>query len=134
MVKQRISIKDVDLSINGSVIGGAEEITCTISRDNEEAYEGGTYKPVEIVDGKLHVAGTITRAFIDVDLLNELMPNAALTAPFDIRGSIANGKTPGRTINIFGAKLDSFDINSLTIDGYAKNALPFKALDWRLDP
>lgn len=133
MVNQRISIKDVAISIDGSIIGGAEEATFTIARDNEEAYEAGNYKPVEIVDGKVHISGSITRAFIDVDLLNEIAPNTPLWPSFTLTGAITSGKEPGRTISIFGTKLDSFDINGLALDGYAKNALPFKATDWRLD-
>ena len=49
MVNQRISIKDIDISINGKIVGGAETAAVTISRDNEFAYEGGGYMPVEIV-------------------------------------------------------------------------------------
>ena len=45
---------------------------------------------------------------------------------------IISGKTPGRSVTIKGAKFDSFDINSLGLDGYAKNALPFKATSWEL--
>jgi hypothetical protein len=109
-------------------------VTFTATADNEEAYEANNYYPVEIVDGKKHVAGTITRAFIDVDLLKELAPEAEGQWPyFTITGAITSGKTPKRTVTIFGAKLDSVGISDLGLDGYAKNELPFKALSWRLD-
>ena len=88
MVNQRISIKDVDIAINGKIIGGAQEATVTISRDNEEAYEAGNYEPVEIVGGKFHIAGSITRAYVDNDLLNELMPKQAIAASFTITGQV----------------------------------------------
>jgi hypothetical protein len=131
MPSQRISIKDVAISIGNNVIGGCEEVSFTIARDNEEAYEAGNYFPVEIVDGKFHITGSISRAFIDVDLLNTITPNQALWPSFTITGEIVSGKTPGRTIWITGAKFDSHDVNSLGLDGYAKNALPFKALSWK---
>ena len=130
-MKQRISIKDVDLSINGKIVGGAEECSFTVSRDNEEAYEGGNYTPVEIVGGKFHVAGSLTRAFVDVDLLNELQPKQAIPISFTLSGSVVSGKTPGRSVSVFGAVVDSIDINGLGLDGYAKNSIPFKALDWK---
>ncbi len=133
MVKQRISIKDVDISINGKIIGGAEEATFTIARDNEEAYEAGNYQPVEIVGGKFHITGSLTRAFIDVDLLNELMPKSAIPASVTITGTVVSGKTPSRNVTIFGATFDSVEITGLGLDSYAKNTLPFKALDWRFD-
>ena len=133
MVKQRINLKDVDISVNGQILGGCEELSVTITRDNEEAYSGGSYKPDEIVDGKIHIAGSLTRAFIDVDLLNEIMPNQALQPEFTLSGTITSGKSPARNMKIFGAKFDSVDISSFTLDGYARNVMPFKARDWRFD-
>ena len=130
MADQRISLKDMSIFINGSQIGGAESAEVTLSRDNEEAYEGGSYKPVEIVDGKIHIEGSLSRAFLDVDLLNELFPNQALSPSFTFLGTIVSGKAPGRNIEIRGAKLDSVNISDLSLDRYAKNTLPFKALDW----
>jgi len=133
MVKQRISLKDVDISINGKILGGAESVTVTITRDGQEAaFEGGNYKAVEIVDGKITVAGEISRAFIDVELLNQLFPNTPLMPSFTLSGTVSSGKTPGRDFKLFGCKLDSMNISDLGLDGYAKNALPFKALDWKL--
>jgi hypothetical protein len=133
MVNQRISIKDVDISINGKIVGGAEECSFTVSRDNEEAYEAGSYMPVEIVGGKFHISGSLTRAFIDVDLLKELMPKQASAPSFTITGNVVSGKIPKRSVTIFGASFDSVSIEGLALDGYAKNTLPFKALDWRFD-
>ena len=75
MVNQRISLKDVAIYINGQQIGGAESAECTVTRTQDVAYEGASYKPVEIVDGKIEIAGSLTRAFLDVDLLNLLFPN-----------------------------------------------------------
>ena len=131
MVNQRISLKDVDISINGKILGGAESATITLTRKGQEAaFEGGNYKAVEIVDGAIEVAGEIERAFIDVDLLNELFPNQSLMPSFTLSATITSGKLPGRNIKVFGCKLDSVDISGLSLEGYAKNKLPFKALDW----
>lgn len=130
MVNERISIKDVAIFINGSQVGGAESAEVTLTRDNTEAYEGGNYKPVEIVDGKIHVAGTLTRAFLDVVLLNELFPNQSLAPSFTLLATVVSGKLPVRNIEIRGAKLDTINITSLELDGHATNVLPFKALDW----
>jgi hypothetical protein len=132
MVNQRISLKDVDISINGKIIGGAESVSVTITRGGQEAaYEGGNYLPVEIVDGKIEISGEISRAFIDVDLLNELFPNQSLMPSFTLSGTISSGKNPGRDIKVFGCKPDSINITDLNLDGYAKNTIPFKALNWK---
>jgi hypothetical protein len=133
MVNQRISIKDVDISLNGKIVGGAEEATVKISRENEVAYEGGNYMPVEIIGGQFAIEGTMNRAFVDVDLLNELMPQTAIPPSFTMTAIVTSGKTPGRNITIFGAVFDSIDINGLGLSGYAKNNTSFKALSWAFD-
>jgi hypothetical protein len=126
---ERISLKDIAIAIGDKIVGGAEELSVTVSRDNELAYQGGSYKAVEIVDGKFDISGTITKAFLDTEILREICPNRDLWPSFTIVGEVVNSKKQ-RRITLFGAKFDSVDINSLSIDGYAKNALPFKALDW----
>lgn len=134
MVNQRINIRDVALFIGNIRVGGGEEISVTIAHEVTEADEAGNYFPVEMVDGNIRITGTINRAFIDVDLLNTIAPNTTGIWPsFDITGQIVSGKTPARNITIFGAKFNSVDINSLGLDGYAKNALEFKALSWKFD-
>jgi len=133
IVKQRISLKDLDISINGKIIGGAITCTLTITREGQEvAYEGGSYMPVEIVDGKVAITGEIQRAWIDVDLLNELFPNQALLPSFDLAGQLTSGKTPIRDFHVMGCKPDSINVSDLGLDGFAKNNIPFKALNWRL--
>jgi len=133
MVNQRISAKDVIFSVDGNIIGGAEGMDVSVSADNEVAFEAGTYYGVEVVDGKKNVSGTLNRAYIDNETLNELFPpDLGVWPAITITASVVSGKEPARTITVLGAKFDGFDINSLELDGYAKNALPFKALNWQL--
>ena len=129
MANQRISMKDVIISVGpGNIIGGSEELAATFSADNEEAYEAGNYFPVEIVDGKKHIIGTLTRAWIDNETINTLFPpDAGIWPVFTLTGTVVSGKSPSRTVNISGVKFDSVDINGFTLDSYAKNAMPFKA-------
>ena len=75
MVKQRISLKDVAIHIGDTLVGGSEELTCTVSAEDTVAHEGASYLPAEIVDGAITINGSITRAFIDVDLLNDIFPD-----------------------------------------------------------
>jgi len=133
MVKQRINAKDIQITIGSTIVGGAEDMTVTVERENSVAREAGTYLPVEIVDGGFSISGTINRAFIDVDLLNEIMPNQALAPSFNIVGKIISGKTPARTITVIGAKFKKVDINGLALTEYAKNALEFDALNWKFE-
>lgn len=127
-LKRRISIKDVAFYVDGTQIGGAEEVTFTVTADNEEAYEADNYFPVEIIDGKKHIEGSITRAFIDKEFLQTVAPmdGDGLWPDFTLTG-VQTKKTPLRSWKVTGAKFDGFDITDLGIDGYAKNAMPFKA-------
>ena len=127
MVKERINLTNVDILINGVRVGGAEELSVSASFANEFAHEGGGAEPVEIVDGKREYSGSLSRAFIDTELVKSLAEYGQATPYFNLQG-ITKNKTPARKIKVENAKLDGFDINSLSIDGYAKNALPFKCL------
>jgi len=134
MVNERISAKDLVFSVGGTILGGAEDLNFSVTADNEEAYEAGNYFPVDIVDGKKHIAGTINRAWIDNETLNSLFPpDTGLWPLFTITGTVTSGKSPGRNFSINDAKFDSFDVNSLALEGHAKNAMPFKALNWKLE-
>ena len=126
-IKQRISLKDCALYIDGTRIGGAEEATFTVSADNEEAYEADSYFPVEIVDGKKHISGSVTRAFLDVDLLKDICPMDAdgLWPEVTLTG-VQTKKTPIRNITVTGVKFDGFEISELGLDGYSKNPLNWK--------
>ena len=134
MVKQRISLRDIDITINGKRVGGAEELAVTIDRDLFEAGEGGNYKTVEIVEGFQKVEGTLTVAYLDADLINTLFPNQAVLPEFTLAGVVNNSKTPDRSMKIFGVKFGGVDFSDMAKDSeYIKNALKFKAADWRLD-
>lgn len=126
-VKERINLTNVDILLNGRRVGGAEELSTSIALSNEFAHEGGNAEPVEIVDGKREYSGSLTQAWIDVDLVRSLIPYGQATPYFNLQG-ITKNKTPARVIKVENAKLDNFDLGSLAMDGYAKATLPFKAL------
>jgi len=131
--KQRISLRDVDIAINGKIVGGVEEVACTVTRELTPAGEGGTFETVEIVEGFETVEGTVTRAFLDTDLINELYPNIAVLPAFTLSGSINNGKTPDRTIQILGVKFGGFELSDMAKDSeYIKTSMPFKATKVKL--
>lgn len=132
MVNERINLTNVDIYIDGDRVGGAEELGATITPSSEFAHEGGSAEPVDIVDGKREYTGSLIRAFIDVDLVKKLIPFGQPTPYFNMQG-ITKDKTPARVVKIESAKLESFDINSLTTAGYARNAMPFKCLAIKFD-
>ena len=58
------------------------------------------------------------------DLINKLLPYGSSATYFNMQG-ITKDKEPARVVKVEGAKLTSADLNSLTSEGYARNAMPF---------
>jgi len=127
-ISQRISIKDMAFYLGANRIGGAEEGTFIVTADNEEAFEADNYFAVEITDGKKHISGTVTKAFLDVDILKDICPmdGDGLWPEFTMT-AVQTKKTPIRNITVTGLKFDGFEISELTTDGHSKNPLPWKA-------
>lgn len=133
-IHERFTLLDVSITIQtedgkNMTIGGCEEVSATITRNNEIVHEGGNYKAVEIISKKESVTGTLTRAFLDVETLKNIFPNSQKLPYFSLTGQTLN-KEPARTIIILNAKADSINITNLSLDGYAKNNIPFSALGW----
>ena len=134
MVSQRITARDCEFYIGTIRVGGAEELTITIDHDLTDAHEGGSHFPVELIDGKISVTGSVTRAYIDNDLIKAITGNMSGIWPsFTITSNIVSGKSPERPITIIGAKFSSVSIEGLSLDSYAKNTLSFRALKCKFD-
>ena len=143
---QRINLKDIDISLETSDnslvkgrITGAEDLSFTISSDDTVAYEAGSYLPVEIVDGKVSISGSITKAWINNDFFRALFPiqesgslKTVLKPTFTLSGKVFNGKTPDRRVILTGVKFNSVNAQNLSIDNYATQNLPFNAIGYRI--
>ena len=134
MAKKRFNLTDVKLTVDvgdGAVtIGGAEECTITVTREVNAAHEAGSYKTAELVEQIETVEGSLTRAFIDGDVIKTIYPQNQSELPeVTITGAIQNQENM-QYIRVVGAKFKGFDINGLGLSDYAKNALNFQALDW----
>jgi hypothetical protein len=141
----RITIKDVDISLEGSGtaldgrISGAESASITISAEDTVHYEAGGYMPVEIVDGKISIKGELSKAWLNNDLFKLLCPvtnlggslNAVLKPTFTLRGKVINAKSPKREVLIYGVKFNSIGITNLAIDSVATQPLPFNATGYQ---
>ena len=131
--KQRVSLLDVDITIDGEIVGGAESLTVDVKRTTNAIWEGGNYKAVEIMEEKEEITGTLEQAWIDWTLVKKLYPDQVNLPYFFLYARVKN-KTPGRGIILKDCKIDSWNINSLSIGGgYGKSSLPFKALDWEVE-
>jgi len=146
---QRINLKDIDILLEPDEtttdtelvkgrLTGAEGASVTLSTDDTVAYEGGSYFPAEIIDGKINIEGSLDRAWINNAFLKALFPvqgdgryKSVLKPSFTLRARVSNSKTPKRNVTIYGVKFNSANIQNLTVDSYATQNLPFNATGYK---
>jgi len=144
----RINLKDIDISLETSGSGGnlirgritgAESGSITLSADDTVAYEGGGYLPVEILDGKVSINGSLSKAWLSNDFFKALFPQqnngsglvSVIKPSFTLKASVNNAKAPKRRIEIYGVKFYSINTGDLSPDSYAVQALPFNATGYK---
>lgn len=144
----RINLKDIDISLETSIRGGsgikgritgAETATVTISADDSVAYEGGSYLPVEILDGKVSISGTLEKAWLSNDFFKALFPqqnnNSGLVTvikpTFTLKATVNNSKAPKRKIEIYGVKFNSVGTGNVSLENYATQSMPFNATGYQ---
>ena len=146
----RINLKDVDITLEGGSSGirgrisGAESATVTISSNDTVEYEGGSYLPAEIIDGKVSISGSVTKAWLNNDFFKALFPqqnnNSGLVSvvkpTFTLKAGVNNSKAgpngkEKRGIILTGVKFNSANITGLSIDGHATQDLPFNATGYK---
>jgi len=86
--------------VDGTEVGRAESCTIDISAGTEAYWEMGQATPVDVVAGNVEITGTITKAWVDNQLLN-LIKDAPVLSEFDLVCSIVN--TP-RSITVYKCK------------------------------
>lgn len=144
----RINLKDIDISLETSGSGGnlirgriagAESASVTLSADDSVAYEGGGYLPVEILDGKISITGSMSKAWLSNDFFKALFPQqntdsglvSVIKPSFTLKASVNNAKSPKRRIEIYGVKFYSINTGDLSPDSYATQAMPFNATGYK---
>lgn len=110
-------------------VGYSESVTVDVATGLEPYYQHGGRRPVDLQEGNEEITGSISRAWVDNDLLNLLSPGGydgtgtmvefALYCYLDYIGA--------PWMYIYGCKLESgsFDIPQ---DGFIMNDVDFRAL------
>lgn len=126
--RQVFTLEDVDLEIDGKIVGGAQSVSVKWEQQNEPKYQSGSKKPFEIRDGQVAISGSIEQFFLDADMINDLHGlNDGNNPYFNIIG-ITKNKTPKRKVIIVDAKFKGFSLEfGLTDD--TKTSRDFDALD-----
>lgn len=135
MDKKRYNLTSVQImmTINGKqyIVGGAESAKVIVNQATETAHEANSKTPAEIVDGKMTVKGTISRAQIDFMPHNVLLNKTGDNPEFQIT---AIERISKKTINVYGCKITGDIGADIALDSYAKDEFSFEALDWNFSP
>ena len=107
-------------------VGYSESVTVDIATGLEPFYQHGSRRPVdELVEGNEEITGSISRAWVDNDLLN-LLTDDGSTGVTEWALYCYIDDTAGPWMDIYNLKLESgsFDIPQ---DGFIMNDIDFRA-------
>lgn len=127
-ITQSVTLEDIQIEMNGNIVGGAQSAEVKMEQANKPIHEGGTKKPREILDGEMNYSGTLERLFLDKTTITELIDMETGNNPyFDIVG-VTVDKNPERKIIVRNAKFKGFSI-SLALTDETKVSQEFDAMD-----
>lgn len=125
--KQSISLEDVEIYYNDTLVGGSQSLNLTYTQENRQVPEGGNKHKREISDGAIEITGTVEQLFLDVDTLKTMHDfETGANAYFDIVAKTKN-KSPERKLLIKDAKFKGFTIDIALADD-SKMSREFDAL------
>jgi len=130
--KQAFTLQDVELSIGGNIVGGAQSVSVSWEQENKLLHEGGTKKPREILDGAISISGSAERLFLDAETITDLVDLKDGNNPYFKIVGVTKNKDPERTIMIIDCKFKGFTID-LALTDETKAAQDFDALDVNIE-
>lgn len=128
--KQSYTLEDVEIRLDGNIVGGAQSLTIALEQENAAQYEGGSKKPREIMPGQMAYSGTVERLHLDSETIGELIDLDEGNNPyFDIVG-VTKNKNPERTFRVVDAMFNGFSLE-LSLTDATIMSQDFDALDFR---
>ena len=131
-LKQSFTLEDVEIFMNGNIVGSAQSLTVALEQDNKPIHANGSKKPREILDGQMTYSGSIERLFLDKETITDLVDLENGANPyFDLIG-VTKNKNPERKVLVVDAKLKGFSIDFGLTDE-TKVSQDFDALDLKIN-
>lgn len=130
--KQVFTLEDVDLEINGTIIGGSQSVTVEWTQENEPKHQGGSKKPFDIRDGQITISGTVEQFFLDKESITDLIDLEEGNNPYFNIVGVTKNKNPERKVSVIDAKFKGFSLNMALTDDTVISR-DFDALDFRFD-
>ena len=117
------------LMYQGVSIGYSESVSVDITRNVDPFYEHGDPRPVKLVEGNEEITGSISRAWVDWQLLNCILLSGTTGLPGYLDVYI---KLRGADLNYLYLSNVKFGDTSLDIpqDGFLMQDVDFRATRW----
>jgi hypothetical protein len=125
--KQSYTLQDVDITLAGNIVGGAQSVSVSIEFDNKPIFEGGSKFAREILPGQGTVSGTVERLFLDSETIKELVDLKEGNHPYFNIVGVTKNKDPERRITVIDAMFKGFSID-LSLTDETKISQDFDAL------
>lgn len=126
--KGTVTLNDVQVIINGNVIGFIQDVKISIKRDMETLYQaGGEGEPVAFVQTKKEYTGSFDRTLVDVDIISQLMPNSGFWPEFELKGIVKSGLDVGESKNFVAHNClcEGWDVD-YSLDNAASQSTSFR--------
>ena len=113
----------------GVSIGYSESVRVDLTRNVDPFYEHGDPRPVQLVEGNEEVTGSMSRAWVDWQLLNCILVSGTGSLPSNL----------DLYIKLRGGELDNLYLSDVTIrdtsldipqDGFLMQDIDFRAIRW----
>ena len=125
--KDSFTLQDVDIRLDGNIVGGAQTVSVSYEQDNKIIHEAGTKFGREILDGAISVSGSVERLFLDKETISELVDLDTGANPYFNIVGVTKNKDPERTITIIDCKFKGFSMD-MALSDETKVSQDFDAL------
>lgn len=129
--KQSVTLEDVEVRLDGNIVGGAQSLSVTWEQENIVSREAGSKKPREIVPGQVAINGSVERLFLDVETISDLVDLENGNNPYFNIVGVTKDKTPERKVTIVDAMFKGFSLE-FGLGEETKASQDFDALDIQL--
>jgi len=119
-------------AVAAQAIGYTESLTIDFGRNVDPFYQHGTPQPVELAEGNEEIAGSISRAWVNMDLLDALLVGSSsnyILPEFTLYVMARVYPTGFKYLYLYNVK---FTDSSLDIpqDGFLMQDVDFRARSW----
>lgn len=126
---QTITLNDVIIELEGTIVGGAQSLSFTWEQDNEAQHQGGSKKPYGIKQGQITISGTLEQHWLNTDEIKELVDFENGNSPYFTLIGTTKDRTPERKVKIIDAMFNNVE-GSVEMGDPSSITRNFDALDF----